>query len=799
MQSKYFNPRPMACAIHFACAAMVGLAAPQAAWAQAAQGKLQYDIPAGSLGEALNRFAQQSGVSVAVDASKLQGLKTQGLRGSYGVEEGFNLLLQGSGYAIGKNAAGYVLVPAPSDRAGVTLPEVKVTASAQDDASLPLQNVVSAGALGMRRQLDTPFSTAVVTREELTERQVSKLGDVFALDASVTDNSGAYTSWASYISVRGLELDWQNSYRIDGRPFLSYAITLPYEHFEQIELLKGSTGFMYGFGSPGGLVNYVLKKPTEENLRSVEVGYKTSNIWTQSVDLGGRLGEGRTLGYRLNAVNEDGTTFNDGKVNRQSVSLGLDLRLTPDLTVSFDTLYQKRKMTGQQPGISLRDYTAGGLPNAITNDNNKLVSDGQFLNTEFQYYSLGARYNLAPEWTAKVDYSHSKSKRSRNESILYLQNRAGDYNEYRSYTAEAHQFDQLQGLLEGKVVTGGVEHQLVIGASWQKQLNDYTDWSIPGNSVFEPIGGGNIFEPNGNSYFNTSSQNKYRAGEIVQKAVFASDTLRLSERWSVLGGLRYTKYEQNGFNPDGSLDGTEFKDGLVTPTVALMYKVQPNTMAYTSYMESLEPGRTVGVGFANANRMLDPMLSKQYEIGLKTEQARWSGTAALFRIERPTEYQQPTTPLPTVVQDGESVFQGLELGVNGWVGRQWQLGGSLMLLDTSYESGIANIGNRVAGAPEWMAAASASYSVNEIPGLKLRADLKHTGDVMVNQTNTVKVSSHTLINLGASYSVVLGGYPTTFRAMVNNVSNEKFWEYQYANWIKPADPRTFSVTARVDF
>ena len=126
--------------------------------------------------------------------------------------------------------------------------------------------------------------------EDLAERQVSKLGDVFALDASVSDNSGAYSSWASYVTVRGLPLDWQNAYRIDGKPFLSYAITLPYEHFEQIELLKGSSGFMYGFGSPGGIVNYVTKKPTEQPVRSIDIGYKSDSLWSEHVDLGGRFG-----------------------------------------------------------------------------------------------------------------------------------------------------------------------------------------------------------------------------------------------------------------------------------------------------------------------------------------------------------------------------------------------------------------------------------------------------------------------------------------------------------------------------
>ena len=83
------------------------------AQAQTAGAGIQYNIPPGSLAEALNNFAQQSGVAIVVDLDKVQGLSTEGLRGLYGIEEGFNALLQGSGYVIGKTAAGYVLLPAP--------------------------------------------------------------------------------------------------------------------------------------------------------------------------------------------------------------------------------------------------------------------------------------------------------------------------------------------------------------------------------------------------------------------------------------------------------------------------------------------------------------------------------------------------------------------------------------------------------------------------------------------------------------------------------------------------------------
>ncbi|EDT11849.1 TonB-dependent receptor plug [Paraburkholderia graminis C4D1M] len=148
---------------------------------------------------------------------------------------------------------------ASADSEDKALPTVKVTAA--QDTTQHLKEDVGSGALGTRSQLDTPFSTTVVTSEELQDRQPSKLGDVFATDASVSDNGNAYNAWATYLTVRGMQLDWQSGFKIDGMPFNSYGITMPYEQLEKVELLKGLTGFMYGFGAPGGIVNYVTKKP----------------------------------------------------------------------------------------------------------------------------------------------------------------------------------------------------------------------------------------------------------------------------------------------------------------------------------------------------------------------------------------------------------------------------------------------------------------------------------------------------------------------------------------------------------
>ncbi len=670
------------------------------------------------------------------------------------------------------------------------LPAVTVNASAIDDTLEHLSAPVNTGALGSRSQLETPFSTTVVTAADMQARQVTKLGDVFALDASVSDNSAAFGAWASYLSVRGLPLDWQNSFRIDGKPFLSYVTVLPYEHFEQIDLLKGASGFMYGFGSPGGLVNYVTKRPTDEPVRSVELGYISNGLLRQHVDLGGRAGESGTFGYRLNATHEEGNTFNNGSLYRDSVSLALDARLTDKLTWDFQTLYQDRKAIGQEPTIYAGAMTGSELPSPVRNDG-KLVGEGPYADNEFRFYSTGLKYQLAPDWSVRTDYTYNTTRTRRNESVLFLQDQSGDYDDYRSDYGEGYAFNQWQAMLEGKFATGPIRHHVVAGASWQKQKNDYS-----ADGVYQLQGTGNLRRQNTNTYYSEGSLDLYRAAEITQKAVFASDTIDLTGGWSILGGLRYTDYEQVGFDPAGVQTSSYDKNGVLTPTVALMFNITPQTMAYASYIESLEPGSSVGNIYTNFGELLDPLKSKQYELGIKTNQEDWAATAALFRIEKKAEYANAANEL---VQDGKSVFQGLELGASTRIATHWNVGGSVMFLDSEYKQGSAFTGNRVAGAPKFVAAAQVAYSVPQLPGLTLRADVKYTSSTMLGASNAVEVPDFAIVNIGATYDTRIHGYETTFRAGINNVANKRYWLYQSSDYIKAGDPRTYGLSASLKF
>ncbi|AZG14555.1 TonB-dependent siderophore receptor [Cupriavidus pauculus] len=683
---------------------------------------------------------------------------------------------------------------APADQA---LPSVTVSARQDVDVGPQLQKKASGGALGSRTQLDTPFSTTVVGSEDMADRQVAKIGDVFFNDASVSDNSNGNNAWAAYTTVRGLQLDWRNAYKINGMPFISYGLTLPYEQLEQVELLKGPNGFMYGFGNPGGTINYVTKRPTDQFTASVEVGYRSSHVWSEHVDVGGRAGPDNMFGYRLNLTHEEGKPSNAVGLNRNSVSLGLDARITRDLTWTFDGIYQDRNTWGATPSFYTGGITNGQLPGVISGRGGLLGGPDTHFYSNLQFYQTGLRYNLNPDWTVSTSYSFSKQSRSRNETTLFLTDASGDYTSSRYDGAESQQFSNWTTMVEGKFRTGIFRHELVAGLSWQKQIDRFSSNAYNNFSLAD----GNIYGPYTGVYWSQTAFQKYRAGDTTQKAAFVSDTMHLNDQWSVLAGLRVTNFEQNSYNANGVGNTSYTKNGLVSPTAALMYKPWASTTFYGSYVESFDGGGVVGSTYLNAGQGLTPAKSRQYEVGVKTDQGKWNATAALFRIERRSEFTRDNGAgvLPSFVQDGQSVYQGLELAASSRIGSQWEIGGSTMLLHSEYTEGDTNIGNRVAGAPNFLLTGRVAYRVPFVPGLKVGVDGKYTGPTKLNASNTATLGGYTVFNLGATYNTRVAGKDLTLRAALTNLTNKRYWGFQYENYIQPADPRAISLSAKIAY
>ena len=116
------------------------------------------------------------------------------------------------------------------------------------------------GVLGNQILKDTPYSVEVYSSELIKNKQARSLVEITKSDASIGILTDNLVNENGDPVIRGLQLDYANGNRIDGLNARVRASDLPLEHLERVEILKGASGFLYGFGAPGGIINYVLKR-----------------------------------------------------------------------------------------------------------------------------------------------------------------------------------------------------------------------------------------------------------------------------------------------------------------------------------------------------------------------------------------------------------------------------------------------------------------------------------------------------------------------------------------------------------
>jgi len=671
--------------------------------------------------------------------------------------------------ALSAACAAHAEAPAGS-RSATDLDAVKVTAE---------RTHTEAGALGDRALRDTPFAITAVGREQIEQRQVVSLGEAFLLDPSVSTQVSAYASgWSSPIRNRGLELNY-DSYRVNGLQVSSWGTEWPLEVMEQVDLLKGPGGFLYGFGTPGGIVNYITKKPTDTPTFSAQLGWREQGIVSGGIDVGGRFGNEQMFGYRFNAFQEKGETFNGGHVDRKVGALSLDARLSDVLTWTAESVFQSRDLSNEAPQYSFTGLTS--LPRPIAGDVDNSVP-GTYYDTRSSLLSTGMNWQINSNWKASLIYGVTTSWNDVNKIFAPLKNSAGDMRVDAYELGGKSEWKLNQAMVQGRLQTGPLQHQIVAGVSHQSGLG----WDRP--NVYGNVGQGNLYQRSTLRHDAVASRATTRGDETVQQAVFFSDTVDFGRGWSALAGWRYNDFQVKS--------SSGYHTYPVTPTYALMFKPSDAVTLYASYIESLEAGSRVGIDYVNANELLDPTISKQYEIGAKIEAMRWSANVAAFRLERGANIDQPIAgSLPRLVQDGITLYEGIEASGDLHLTDALTVGGGVTWLDPTYDKlspgSVSQEGKRTAGAARWSGVLHATYQLPWVDGLETYAAVRYYGDVWYDADNTLKLPDYTLVNAGIGYRLLASGHPVTLRASVENLANRRYWSNAGAGL-----PRTFAVSVR---
>jgi iron complex outermembrane receptor protein len=783
----------MSYAVFLACLAIgLGTGVPDAL-AQTASGytsEKQYDIPAGSLDQVLNRFATSAGILLSIDGSLTTAKQSAGLSGRYDVAAAFAKILANSGLeAVQRGQNQYLIRTAnTSTPATTTLPTVQVTSSLSESTSGPASGYASVGVLGNKSLRDTPYSMSVINREQLENTQSSSMVDALRGDASVSATSNNIGGLASQIAVRGVTLDLLNGRKIDGMNVFSWSADLPLEHFEELQLLKGAGGLLYGVAAPGGTINFISKRPTDEPLRSIKTAVTDRGAALLHADVGGRFGESTQFGYRVNAVTENGESYVKGSnVKQTSGSIALDWRITPDLIWSVDALKINRETRGASgwglfPNASgtATDFVAARPPSSIRGSD-RIYSPFTSYETEAVVYGTDLAWKISPDWTAKIAYKTSTMDRTYLNGSIYA-NAAGAYTEEMySGTDRFKTYDAL-ATVSGKITTGSIVHDISFGATHGKNRG-YTS-SISGYAV---LGSGNLSAPGNFANPNLPiGPADTLNSDVNQRSTFITDTLHLGSQWDVLLGLRNISINDKVNKYDKS---------ATTPTVAVIYKPTSWISAYSSYIESLEQGSTAPITAANRNQVFGPLKSKQVEVGVKAEGKTWEANAALFRLNRGLTY---TTSSNIFTQDGEARYTGFELGGKVRVTPQWLLGVSALFLNSENTKTSADLeGKRVAGAPRQQFSAYTEYKLPDTQWVFL-AGGRYYGERYIDTAEKVSLSSYTLFDAGIRYVTSIQGARTTLRFNIENLTDKAYWQTS-ASYLTQGAPRTARLSAQFEF
>ena len=319
-----------------------------------------------------------------------------------------------------------------------------------------------------RSLLATPASVCVVTRAVMDDQLARGVVAAAGNDSAVGENYAPVGYYES-LSIRGYALDNATGFKREGLTVANES-SMPLENKERVEILKGAAGFEAGLASPGGVVNYVLKRPPERAARRLEFALGENGTRYAHADLGGRFGGGR-FGYRFNAAREDYHPYVRQAVgSRNFAGAFFDWRVSDRALLEIDADWQKKSQLSV-PGYQLLDGRA--LPSGVSPET-MLNNQAWSRPVEITASDLGGRFAYAFDAGPRAVLSFNRNRLVSDDAAAFPFGCSsgpapsafcadGDYDlyDYRS-SGEIRTATQAQAVVDGAFATGEVGHRALV-------------------------------------------------------------------------------------------------------------------------------------------------------------------------------------------------------------------------------------------------------------------------------------------------------------------------------------------------
>lgn len=726
-----------------AAVATLGLASVHAREPTPTETTRDFQIAAQPLSQALLEFSRQADVIVTVPSDLVRNKRAPQVRGELTPSAALSRLLRGSGLKPFFTASGAITIGEArrfSQRRTPGAAAASVGASPSDAAGGALIEEVLVTAQKRTESVqDVPSSVSVFDSRRVRQLHATTIIDYAAYIPGLNVSSGGGPG-QTMITLRGIAPVGPGAvvgYYVDDAPLGSssnygggreFGLDLmPYD-VERIEVLRGPQGTLYGAGAMGGLLKYVLRRPSTSDFEAW-AGAETFGI-ASAEDLGwgvraganipvvaerfglwGSYFEQQTPGYVDNAhtgaADENDVTQRGGRLaSRWQISEAVSLQLGGlwQRIDSSDDAVVALKLTGLDPptGVAARGELTGFHPLA------------QPFSQSIDHYSATLDWDLG--WASLLaagSYSRMRTHHVQDASFIF----GSLYPEATGGAADAGYapfhiaLDLRKHTQEFRLVSpAGGRIEWLAGAFHTREDSDQVRDVFALDTAGQPI----AQLPRRFLFVEFPSHYEETAG-------FGSATLRLTQRLDVTAGVRWAANRQRFRQRSGGLEtligpptdlSGRSSQSVFTYNVSPRWRVDGNTMLYARVASGYRPGgpnpRALGLPPTTAADTLT-----NYELGLKAHlpTLRALVNIAAFRIDwRDIQQAVIVGGIGSTDNTGDAVSKGLELETAYSPVDRLRIGVNAAYTDAQViapAQGIAAA--RLGNTPRWSASAVIDY------------------------------------------------------------------------------------------
>ena len=752
--------------------------------------------------------------------------------------------------------------PAPAEEA----PPLAGSAPAKADTALGKVTVTARRREEDSQKVPTPIT--VLGGETLEAQRISRVQDLQQVLPSV--NVAYIHARQSSVAVRGIGnnpasdgLEGSAGIYLDnvylGRPGMAVFDLLD---IEQLELLRGPQGTLFGKNTTAGVLNISTRAPTFTAERTVEVSGGQDGYFQGRGTVSGPLGE--TLAGRLSAyrTRDDGYIKNihdDNYLNggeRQGVRGQLLFEPNEDFSLRWIADYNEEDSSngsmvvyGAAERFWQRAALVGASPLRDPQRRKVNINGRQHVSVHQGGSSLEANWNLAGGYrlTSISAYRYWHFTPANDEQL--------NVSAINDTGVEVHdrQFSQEIRLASP---TGGAFDYVVGAYAFRQNLGNKTFTS------YGPLADLYLLGANLGALNDTYSKANGKI-ETDSFALFAQGTWHLTERLDFTAGLRGTYEEKNAkverFAPLGGAAvggvGAAVRNGQLgaydsgdlsqynfapSALLSLSYQFSDDLLGYASLSHCEKSGGVnLAVGSAPSagadSLLVGPERANDAELGLKSTlfdrrlllnaNLFWTG---IHGYQATTLYQAPgSTQLVQVLANAGSVrSRGLEFEATALPLRGLTLNFNGSYNDVTYlsfkdapcpaevstrpgaPSSCDLSGQRVVGASKWIANLNGEYQWRLDdrfqPYVSASYAYRSAAEGTLDNSNLSKIDGYALVNLAAGLRSDLGDGQLDTSVWLKNAFDKDYYLSAFASingsyTASVGQPRTLGVSLRYDF